>query len=526
MAANLKRFSNCRFGLTSPRWMPDGQSVVVATTVIPELAGSLAKADLAAMKKEIKRRKDSKMTARVTENRQYRYFDHYLVDSSASRLLVVNLATKEFKDLMPKWTRPFTVSGEVGYDLSPDGKQIAVTLNTTPPPYQDYPNHDVYLISTDGKEGMEDLTIREQGDDTNPTFSPDGKSLVFTRQTIPYYGGEFAKLWRHDLVTGKNTPLTTGLDYSFDNVKFSADGKTIWTAVEEKGVVPVFKLNADGTGFAAVYSDGTSSGLDTVAGSVVFLNDKTVRPAELFALDPATGTARQLTHFNDAEAGRDRIRQGGELLVHGGQQRADSRLAGLSAALRCGQKISVRRVDARRTAHDESRQLELPLEHGAVCHAGLHRDVCEPPRVHRVWREILPEQSSTNGRDAIRGHHEERRFPDQETAGDRPGTKWRRPVRVMVATWPRGCWSHRPFKAIIDHAGVNSSLAQYATDVPHGFPDVMGGKPWDNVEGMRREDPMTYAKELQDSDADHARRDRLPAFLTATASNFTACSRR
>jgi dipeptidyl aminopeptidase/acylaminoacyl peptidase len=101
------------FGISAPKWLPDGSGLVVVTTVIPELAGALTKADLAAMKKEIKRRKDSKMTAKVTENRQFRYFDHYITDSSANRLLVVTLATKEFKDLTPKWDRLFTVSGEV-----------------------------------------------------------------------------------------------------------------------------------------------------------------------------------------------------------------------------------------------------------------------------------------------------------------------------------------------------------------------------------------------------------------------------
>ena len=39
------------------------------------------------MKKEAKRRKDSKMTAKVSENRLYRYFDHYLTDQLATRLL-------------------------------------------------------------------------------------------------------------------------------------------------------------------------------------------------------------------------------------------------------------------------------------------------------------------------------------------------------------------------------------------------------------------------------------------------------
>ena len=51
---------------------------------------------------EARRRKDSKMTAKATENRQYRYFDSWLTDNLASRLLVVDVATKEFRDLTPK----------------------------------------------------------------------------------------------------------------------------------------------------------------------------------------------------------------------------------------------------------------------------------------------------------------------------------------------------------------------------------------------------------------------------------------
>jgi dipeptidyl aminopeptidase/acylaminoacyl peptidase len=64
-----------------------------------------------------------------------------------------------------------------------------------------------------------------------------------------------------------------------------------------------------------------------------------------------------------------------------------------------------------------------------------------------------------------------------------------------MAAWVLGHTDR--FKAIIDHAGVNSSYAQYATDVPHGFPEVMGGKPWDNIEGLQRENPMFYAKNFK-----------------------------
>ena len=64
-----------------------------------------------------------------------------------------------------------------------------------------------------------------------------------------------------------------------------------------------------------------------------------------------------------------------------------------------------------------------------------------------------------------------------------------------MAAWVLGHTDR--FKAIIDHAGVNSSYAQYASDVPHGFPEVMGGKPWANVEGLQKANPMFYAKNFK-----------------------------
>jgi dipeptidyl aminopeptidase/acylaminoacyl peptidase len=64
-----------------------------------------------------------------------------------------------------------------------------------------------------------------------------------------------------------------------------------------------------------------------------------------------------------------------------------------------------------------------------------------------------------------------------------------------MAAWVLGHTDR--FKAIIDHAGVNDSFAQYATDVPHGFPEVMGGTPWGNLDGLMRENPMTYAKNFK-----------------------------
>jgi len=486
------------YSVSNPRWMPDGQGVIVATTVIPELAGSLGKADLAAMKKELKRRKDSKMTAKVTEDRQYRYFDHWLTDNLASRLVLVNGATKEFKDLTPKWDRLFQSSGDVNFDLSPDGKVVAVAVNSTPPPYRGFLNNDVYLIPTDGSGAMKNATPENKGDDDNPKFAPDGKSLVFARQETPYHCGEFGKLWRHDLASGVNSPLTDTLDYAIGDVEFSSDGRTIWFTAEDKGVVPVFRLNADGMGLTAVYAQGTSSSVTLGAGTVIFLNDTTSRPNELFALDAATGAARQLTHLND------------ELVAKLDLGKVESYWFDGAA----GDKIHGWLVLP--PGYDPAKTYPLvQLMHGGP-HT-MNRDswsyrwnthVFAAPGYIVTWvnrhgstgfgekfsQSILSQWGDKPLEDILKStDYLLQRFPNIDpkrmaAAGGSYGG--------YMAAWVEGHTDR--FACLINHAGVNDFITQYGADVTsYGFTQVLGGTPWSNPEGMQRNNPMTYAKNFK-----------------------------
>src|SRR5262249_50998459 len=229
------------YSVMLPKWFPDGKRVAVVTQVIPELAGKLEKADLAAMRKEIKRRKESKMTARATENRQYRFWDRNLTDNLAHRLVIVNLETKALVDLTPRWDRLFTMTSEtVSFDISPDGRYVAVSMNSTPPPYRDKPNSDIYLIPTDSPDAPRNLTSENPFADEQPRFAPDSKSLVFRRR-IKSHHYEHYRLWRHDLTTGRNGTLTDRLDYSFDEYAFSQDGRSLWVLAEERGFLPLYK---------------------------------------------------------------------------------------------------------------------------------------------------------------------------------------------------------------------------------------------------------------------------------------------
>jgi dipeptidyl aminopeptidase/acylaminoacyl peptidase len=486
------------FAVSAPKWMPDGQGLIVATRVIPELAGKMGPADLAAMKKEVKRRKDSKVSAKVSEARAFRYWDVWLTDNLAHRLVHVAVATKALRDLTPGFSYPFTVSGEFTFEIAPDGKSVAVTINSTPPPYQGYLNNDIYLVPTDGSGTRKNLTPENPGDDSGPVFAPDGKSLVYRRLKMPYYSGEFQKLWRHELATGKNTPVTEQLDYAIGDVAFADDGQTIWLTAEDKGVVPIFKVKADGSGFAAVHRPGSAGNLEVAGGAIVFLHNTASRPDELFALDAKTGAARQITHFNDA------------LLAQFDLGRAEEYwFEGAAGAKVHGWLYYPPGYDAKKTYP------LLQLMHGGP-HT-MNRDawsfrwnahVMAAPGYVVTWinrhgstgfgekfcQSILGAWGDKPLEDILKGtDFLLKKLPNLDAkrmaaAGGSYGG--------YMAAWVAGHTDR--FAALINHAGVNDFITQYGADVTSfGFSNVLGGKPWENVEGMQRNNPTTYAKNFK-----------------------------
>lgn len=485
------------FAVANPRWMPDGKHIVFATRMIPELVGRWEKSDIEAMKKEVKRRKESKMTAHVTENRQYRYFDTWQTESVGQRLLKMNVASKDVVDLTPGATRLFGMSGEATFEISPDGETIALVYNSTEPPYRDEFNADIYLVPTDGSGNWKNITSDNKGTEASPQWAPDGRSLLYTRTESTIHNGEFEKLWRHDIASGRNTALTEALDYSIDDVEFGSDGRTLWITAEERGYVPLFKLNADGTGLTPMHRTGSCSSIDAGQQVVAFLNDTTSRPNELFVLETVGGKVRQLTHFNDekvAELDLGKV----ESYTFKGANGADVH----------GWLVLPPKYDA------SKKYALVQLMHGGP-HT-MNRDswsyrwntqVFAAPGYIVTWvnrhgstgfgekfaMSIVNEWGDMPFEDIMKStDYLLQRFPNIDrnrlaAAGASYGG--------YMAAWVLGHTDR--FKAIIDHAGVNSSYAQYASDVPHGFPQVMGGTPWGDIEGLQRSNPMFYAKNFK-----------------------------
>lgn len=484
--------------VANPKWMPDGKGVVVSTTVVPEIVtAALTKDNTEALKKELKRRKDSKMTAKVTENRQFRFFDRYLTDNLASRLVLVDVAAKTFTDLTPGVKQLFNNSGQVVYDISPDGKTIALEMNTTPPPFRDFNNQDLYLLPTDGSGAARNVTPENKGGDGSPVWAPDGKSVYFTRQETPYYNGEFPRLWRHDLAAAKNTALTEQLDYAIGDVEISGDGRILWITAEEKGFTPVFKLNADGTGLTATHKDGTSSALHLAGNSLVFLNDKSTRPNELFVLDTATGQSRQLTRINEEFMAQLDLGQVESYWFKGANNTDVHGWLVLPPGFDPNKKYPLVQLlhGGPHTMNGDSWSYRWNTQVFAAAgwvvtwvnrHGSTGFGEKYSQSILNEWgdKPLIDVMKSTD--------YLLQRFPNIDpdrlaAAGASYGG--------YMAAWILGHTDR--FKALINHAGVNNNYSQMSTDVPHGYPFVMGGSPWENVDGFQRTSPLFYAKNFK-----------------------------
>jgi dipeptidyl aminopeptidase/acylaminoacyl peptidase len=406
----------------------------------------------------------------------------------------VNVATKSLQDLLPRHDRPFVANGEVQFDVAPDGRHVAIVLNSTLPPYRDSPNPDVYLLPTDGSGTLRNLTPENPRNDIAPRFSPDGKSVLFTRQRLPTIAGELRRLWRHDLATGRSTPLTDNQDLSIEEFAFAADGRRLWLQAEQQGRVPVFTMKADGSGFTRVFAEGSNTGIDSAGKTLVFLHENNMRAAELYTLD-AKDRPRQLTRFNDE----------------------------LFAGLDLG------RVESHtfKGADDDEVQLFLtyppgfdpakkyPLLH--LLHGGpqtMVRDSFGYRWNHHVFASPgyivawVNRHGSTGFGErfarSIHGAWGERPTQDILRANEYLFEKIPAIDRTQVAaagasyggylaTWLA---AHTDvFKTLVNHAGVSDFIGQYGADLTnYVFDDVVwGGTPWSDAQAMQRNSPMTYA---------------------------------
>jgi TolB protein len=140
--------------------------------------------------------------------------------------------------------------------FSPDGSKIAFT-------WTDGEDTDVYVMNTANGQTVKKITD-DNGYDMDPTWSPNGKSIVFSR-----YNGHLAptaaeldsltdlpatrwSLVKVDVATGRETVLTTPSESPTWRPVYSPDGRSIDFIGLKYGTKGVFRTTPGGARVAPV----------------------------------------------------------------------------------------------------------------------------------------------------------------------------------------------------------------------------------------------------------------------------------
>jgi len=235
--SGLKKMSDMENGVTCFEISPDGSHIVM---------GSMISAD----------DKDPALfeglpltTGRVVNDLMYKHWDEWVTEIPHPFVADFNGSTVTNPiDIMEGEPyecpmKPF--GGAETFAWSPDGKQLVYTSRKL--------KGKEYSLSTDSNLYLYDLASKKTeiltegilGYDTDPAFSPDGKTLAWLSMETPGFESDKKRLMTLDIATRTKKDLTENWDYWPEEFKWNPDGKSIVFAGYYQGTKPIFRISTE-----------------------------------------------------------------------------------------------------------------------------------------------------------------------------------------------------------------------------------------------------------------------------------------
>lgn len=474
----------------APRWFPDGKRIAFLVSTWPDLDD-----DWEAVEARIEERKESKANFEATETRLLRYWDHYLTDGRRTHLCVLDLESGEVTDLMPSEERLLPFWGDGGsFDVAPDGKELAFAVNTTAPPWQSL-NFDLMTATFDPEQGLgewRNRTADNPASDGSPLYTPDGRSILFTKNRRAGIAPDFTRLARLDRGSGSIELLADALDAQPRGVTIAPEGRHAYFHAQDHGKTHIYRVPIAGGTVERVVTGGTTGAVDVgPGGRLVYQVESITAPVDLHAR--IDGASRPITAFNVerlAELDLGRVE--------------DVRYEGAN-----GDEVQMFVVYP--PGFDPAKKWPLLL----LVHGGPHgawRDA-----FHYRWNAALFAApgyvtlavnfhgSTGSGQafaESILGNHAELPFEDLMKAVDHVVDQGSVDTERMAAaggsyggymvSWILGHTDR--FAALVNHAGVYDLMAQFASDWTWSRPNNYGAAPWTDPERIDRYSPSRFAK--------------------------------
>ncbi|NQT02302.1 MAG: S9 family peptidase, partial [Planctomycetes bacterium] len=252
-------------------------------------------------KDKLEKIEQRKTSGRIYEQIFVRHWDTWK-DGRRSHLFVMPADGGNAVDLM--WgmdadtpSKPFGGPEEIAF--TPDGRGLVFSARDAGRAEPWSTDFNLYWAHIDGSAPLKCLTKDNKAWDTNPVFSPDGRTLAYLAMARPGYESDRFRIVLCRWPDGGRRVLTENFDRSPSSFCFSADGKTIYAAATNVGQKSLFAVNVKTGAVRTIVKEGRVGSPAVAAGRIVFGLSNLRSPVELYSVEPDGGNVRRITNVND-----------------------------------------------------------------------------------------------------------------------------------------------------------------------------------------------------------------------------------
>jgi dipeptidyl aminopeptidase/acylaminoacyl peptidase len=283
--------TNMSTGVSGFEIFPDGTRLIIRSRVYPDCHSDSC--NQARQEEE-----DNKpVKARKFDKLLYRHYIRW-DDGKVNRLFIYNLDQGTYNEVYggPHDTPSSLLGGYGGYSVAPEGDEVCFVMHTDSIPAT-WPNNDLFIISLNGGD-----TIRitdNEGLDTSPQYSPDGRYVAYHSMARAGYESDQRDLVLYDRSQKAHTNLTLEFDRSIGGFSWGPKSHYIYFSAIEHGFSKIWRLDIESGKIEILLGDGVYSDFTLFPNgeSWIVSHSLSDKPYELYRMNREKDGWLQLTDF-------------------------------------------------------------------------------------------------------------------------------------------------------------------------------------------------------------------------------------